>query len=307
MNLFKIRLPCQSARRVRFLRSAPIIATALAACVGALIPVRGQTVPRGLAAYDFGKAPRQNDLGKSLAEISGLAFGEGGRLFAHHDERALVFELDPATGRIARSFHVGRNGLRGDFEGMAIAGTRMFLISSDGALLGFAAGSEGAGVEAVRIRLATRRVCREIEGLDFDPSSESLLLACKFTSGRELRDRLVVLRYSLRTKKLDPAPFLSVPLQGLARFGLKAEFSPSGIAIHPRTGTLFIVAARENLLVELDRSGTFLGVIDLRGKVHHQPEGIAFGSDGALYIADEGRSGRATLTVYPADASRFPR
>jgi uncharacterized protein YjiK len=261
--------------------------------------LHAQTVASALAAYDFSKDPQQFDLGKALVEVSGLAVDADGLLFAHQDERAVVFELDRGTGRIVRSFHVGRNGLRGDFEGIATAGNRMFLISSDGTLLEFAAGADDESVEYTRSRIGTRASCREIEGLEFDATSESLLLACKFTSGRALRGRLLVLRYSLRTMTLDPKPFLSVSLEGLARFGLKPELSPSGIAINPRTGSIVIVAARENLLVELDRAGAFLGIIELRAKVHHQPEGVAFGADGTLYISDEGRSGRATLTVYP--------
>lgn len=246
--------------------------------------------------------PVQFDLGRSLREISGLAVDRSGRLFAHQDERGIVFQLDPSDGRITKTFRIGRNGVRGDFEGIALAGSRMFLISSDGELVEFGEGADGTSVEYERRNIRSRRTCAEIEGLDYDAAADALLLACKITTGRNLRDRLVVLTLPLLTGELAAEPRFSIPLQFLDRYDLDSELSPSGIAVHPVTRSIFIIAARENLLVELDPAGGVLGVARLRGKSHHQAEGIAFAADGTMYIADEGRSGRATLTVYPFTA-----
>jgi uncharacterized protein YjiK len=277
-------------------------------CSG-VTPASARQARSALATYDFEvKDPVQYELGKALEEISGLAIDASGRIFAHQDERAVVFELDPRSGRTIRTFRLGSNGVRGDFEGIAIAGERMYLISSEGTLVSFAAGADGRSVEYERIDTGAKKFCREVEGLDYDVSTRSLLIACKFTQGKELHNRLVILGFSLRTRQLEPSPRLSIPLSALAPFGLDDELNPSGIAIHPTTGTLFVIAARENMIVELDRSGRVLGGAKLRGKVHHQPEGIAFGADGTLYIADEGRSDRATLTVYPSSpAATEPR
>jgi len=260
-----------------------------------------------LQGYDLDPSDRiQFQLGRSITEISGLAIDARGRLFGHNDERAIVTQLDPATGDAVKSFRVGRNGVRGDFEGITFAGSRLFLISSGGDLLEFGEGADDQSVEYIKTEIQSDRVCDEIEGLDYDASWNALLLACKFTRGKALRDRMVVLRFSLRTRQLEAEPAFSIPLDFLADADLPAELSPSGLALHPVTRTIFLIAAREHLIVELDRAGTVLGLARLGRKAHPQAEGIAFAKDGTMYIADEGGSGRATLTVYPYRGSMEP-
>ena len=258
-----------------------------------------------LGAYDFAGDAAQVRLPSELREVSGLAMDGEGRLFAHQDERAIIFQIEPATGEIVPSFKLGRNGIRGDFEGVAVAGERMFLVSSDGVLYAFTPPGADGESRYERMRLDTGSRCSEVEGLDYDARFDELLLACKVTRGRALRDRLLVFAFSLRSNSLLDPPRLNVALDVLARDELKAELSASGIAVHPVTGTLFVIAARENLVVELTRSGELLGTAKLRSGTHRQPEGIAFAADGTLYIADEAPSGRATLTVYRPDVARF--
>ncbi|PLX31312.1 MAG: hypothetical protein C0600_06030 [Ignavibacteria bacterium] len=64
----------------------------------------------------------QFELPKRLKEISGLAVDDRGRLFAHDDESGIVYQLDPMTGKIVKSFRLGRTLVTEDFEGIAIAG-----------------------------------------------------------------------------------------------------------------------------------------------------------------------------------------
>ncbi|MGE0352695.1 MAG: hypothetical protein AB7Q69_05580, partial [Gemmatimonadales bacterium] len=73
-------------------------------------------------------------LPRALTEISGLAMNAEGRLFAHDDERGIIFEVDYRSGRILRSFSLGRRGLRGDYEGIAVVGQSIWLVTSDGTL-----------------------------------------------------------------------------------------------------------------------------------------------------------------------------
>lgn len=283
--------------RPHFAIAALALGASLATGVGAQSSERFTPALNG---YDFGTDDaRHVELQGRLREISGLAFDARSRLWAHDDERATAYRIDTTDGRIAASFDIGRNGARGDLEGIALAGSRFLLVTSDGKLVESAEGGAGETVEYTTTDMRSTDLCDDIEGLEYDPPANALLLACKTPHGRELRDRIVILRFSLRTRTLDAAPLLAVPVDALAEFGLDDGFSPSGIAIHPLTGTLLVIAGRERAIIEMSRDGRVLAAASLRNRYHAQAEGIAIARDGTLIIADEGGGGDATLTFYP--------
>ena len=252
--------------------------------------------------YALGRRDGQQvDLPRDLREISGLAISRDGRFFAHGDEQADVFEIDPLTGRAVRHFSLGEKTARGDFEGIAIAGSRFFLVTSAGGIVEFAAGADGERVAYTVHRGLPGEDC-EVEGLEYDARSDSLLLACKTPYSKPLESRLVVFAFPLARMRAESQPRISAPLDFLRAMDLGDELSPSGIAIHPTAGTIFVLAARQNLLVELSAEGHPLGARRLSGRNHRQPEGIAFASDGTLWIADEGGNGRSALTRYAMTA-----
>ena len=259
----------------------------------------GTQQPAGaLARYDLDRGKGlQTKLARGLDEISGLAV-MGDRVFGHGDERAVVYGIDLATGATTVAFAPGERGLRGDFEGVALADGRMYLVTSGGVLIAFRTGRDGEGIPYETHRGLSERNC-EVEGLEHDAATRSLLLACKTTGGRALRDRLVVFAYSLERLAPEAAPRYAIPLADIARRGGGNDLDPSGIAIHPVSHTLFVVAARQKLIVEFGRDGRVLGTRALPGRDHAQPEGIAFLEDGTMLIADEAAGGRATITRYP--------
>ncbi len=262
-----------------------------------------------LDQYDFSAdGGIRVELPSVLREVSGLATTADGRLFAHNDERGAVFQIDPETGQTLKVFSLGTLGLPGDFEGLAVAGDRFFLLSSEGRLVEFREGGDGAsvGYRAYPLNLA---VACEMEGLAFDPSTDALLLPCKTPRARNLAKHLVVLSVPLSSMKVLPEPRVFLPWKALDDRGLGDEFHPSAIEVHPVTGTLIIAAAREEALVEIGPGGDILATRDLKKKRHPQPEGIAFLPDGSLVLADEGQGGPGTLTRYPpagASAGNLP-
>ncbi len=258
---------------------------------------------QGLASYALdGDAAEQHELPGRLREVSGLAVTADGRLFAHDDERARVYQIEPRSGEVVKRFDVGEGGVRGDFEGIAIAGDRFYLVESDGTLYEFQEGEEKEDVPYREVKTALGRRC-EVEGLAHDPDSGSLLLVCKSTRGRDLRDRLVVFAAPLDTLQPDAEPRYQIPFASLRDVGARGRLHPSGIEVHPVTRQIFVVAAREEGIVEIDRAGRFVGAAELPGKQHVQPEGIAFVAD-ALALADEGTGRKATLTLYPRRRAR---
>ncbi len=244
---------------------------------------------------DFSRRAEHHELGRSLREISGLAITEDGRLFAHDDERATVYELDPHTGRRLRRFHLGRPVVPGDFEGLAVEGDTFYLITSRGVLYRFRepAARDVTAFGAVDTGVGAR--C-EVEGLAYDPVDGMLLAPCKTVPPREA-PYLVIYRLTTGPRP-RPASVLRVPLARLEAFGLPASFHPSGIEVDPRTRTIVLISARDRVVLELSRDLRIVDAVRLRQHRHPQMEGVAFAPDGSLLIADEGRSGRGRLTRY---------
>jgi uncharacterized protein YjiK len=237
-----------------------------------------------------------------LLEISGLAMDARGHLFAHQDETSVVYDIDPVARRVVKRFHAGRVGLRGDFEGIAVAGERIFLSTSDGDLLEFRAAANREAAPARTISTGLGRQC-ELEGLAFDRRTASLLFPCKTARVQRLRNRLTIFSVPLATLRPDPEPRISLPWSALERVGLDKGFHPSSVEVHPASGSLFLLAAQEEAVLEIGADGVLLAVKSLSKRRHPQPEGIAFGPDLSLWIADEGSPGGA-LARYPLASLR---
>lgn len=251
---------------------------------------------RVLDGYALGaRDATRHRLPVDLTEVSGLAVTADGRLLAHDDERAEIRTIDPATGEIVASFGLGRLGVNGDFEGIAVVDQRVYLITSDGRLYEFPLAADGERTEYRRTDTGLGPVC-EIEGLDHDSRTGSLLIACKQMHEGGPPG---IYAWDLREGRLEPRP----------RFALRdgrgrpLRVHPSGIAVHPASGHLVLVAARQRRLIEMDREGRVIAEVRLRGD-HPQAEGIAFLADGTLAIADEGGNGRARLALYAPSPGR---
>jgi uncharacterized protein YjiK len=253
-----------------------------------------------LPRYDLRAGSRRAlALPAALAEVSGLAVDGRGRLLAHQDEQPTLYVLDPDNAAIVQTIRVGPGEMRGDFEGVAVAGDRIFLVTSGGTLLEVVESPAGEAASSRSVTTGLDKIC-EVEGLAYDAASAALLLPCKTTWGKQLDDRLVVYAVPLATLALDPRPRIDVAHSDLKGAGLQRGFHPSAIEVHPRSGTLFLVAGREAAIVEISADGkTVLAARQLSRNAHPQPEGLAFGPGLELWIADEGGRGGGTLTSYP--------
>jgi hypothetical protein len=255
-----------------------------------------------LARYDLDARPDDTwELPKALQEISGLALDSAGRLFAHDDEQAIVYQLDPGTHRVIKRFSFGQPAVRGDFEAIAVVGDRVILGTSDGVLYAGEEGQDGHSVPYVMHATGAGRFC-EIEGMTPE-GREALLFACKAPRTRALAGHLAVLRWSLGRKALDSRPYLFVPLAEVTRPLKGSDFRPSEL-VRTRAGHYLVLAAREHAIVELTGAGEVVAVASLRHHDHPQAEGLAVGADGALLVADEGAGRRGTLSVYRPRSGR---
>lgn len=246
--------------------------------------------------YDLDRAPHVMDLGKRLKEVSGLATDARGRLFAHDDERGVVYRLDPMTGSVLSYFILGRTVVTEDFEGLAVAGKYFYLVTSAGAIYMFREGPDGGRVEyrVYRTPLGPRN---DVEGLCYDPSTESLLLACKGDPGKGYRGKRAVYSFDLTTKQLISKPRFLLDEKMLLKNARGKDVRPSAIERHPKSGNFFILAAQGETLIELSPAGKVLAQGKLDKKRHDQPEGLAFLADGSMLISDEGKK-HGTLSLY---------
>jgi uncharacterized protein YjiK len=251
-----------------------------------------------LGRYDLSAPPADRwELPKALQEISGLAFDSAGRLFAHDDEQAIVYQLDPATHRVVKRFSFGRPAVRGDFEAIAVVGRQVILATSDGVLYAGREGRDGESLPYVRQDTGVGRYC-ETEGVASEPDSGALLFVCKVPRTRVLSGHLAVLRWSLDRKALDPRPRILLGLGEITRELKGSTFHPSELARDSGSGHYLVLAGREHAIAEITSQGQVVAVARLRRADHRQAEGLAVGADGALLIADEGAGRRGTVTVY---------
>lgn len=231
-----------------------------------------------------------------LAEISGLALTPDGRLFAHSDESSAITELDYRRGTIIKQFFVGPKGWHGDFEGLAYAEDRFFLLESNGNLYEF---REGAAEERVDYKEHDNHLGKEceFEGLAYDSTANALILSCKNVGIDELKDMLVLYRYDIGNTNETGVSEVTVPLsEAIGANGWK-KLRPSDITVDPLSGNYVLVSSQEKALVALTPTGAVVFSRPLPDG-HPQSEGIAITRDGILIISDEAVNTAAAITLY---------
>lgn len=241
---------------------------------------------------------QQWNLPARLDEISGLALTGDERLLAVGDEHAIVYELDYTQGRLVKAFAFGDPTLRGDFEGIAWHGRRVYLVTSGGTIYSAGEGDDGERVPFREHRTELGRDC-EIEGLAADPESDQLLILCKRTLRGSDLARPMIFLWSTRDRTVEWVRRIELPHEAIEAELGAADLRPSGIARVRASGHWLIVAARQKALVEIDADGALVAArrLPLAGR-HRQPEGIELLADGRLLIADEADGEAPRLAVY---------
>ena len=235
-------------------------------------------------------------LPESLEEISGLALSADGRLFAHGDEVGDVFELNYRSGVLVKQFSLGRTPVLEDFEGITIAGDRMYLLVSNGKIYEFKEGNNGARVDYVIHDTRLGHEC-EFEGITFDPGLNALLLACKNVRAREYRDDLVIYAWKLPDGGGTGSPQIVVPLKEIMAASKLKSFHASDMTRDPLSGNYVLTAAQENGLLTITPEGKVVSARQLPGSMQHT-EGVAITPDSLLILSDEAGKHPAVIVLY---------
>ncbi|HET6760799.1 MAG TPA: hypothetical protein VFH13_01815 [Gemmatimonadaceae bacterium] len=265
----------------------------------AISAARTQQLARRIAMAEAGRtqgAPLAMwTLPAELREISGLALTGTGHVLAHGDEVSIISEIDPKTGIVLKRFAL-EGDPHGDFEGIASAGTDIYLLQSNGTLFKFTEGANGERVPYSKHDTRLGKEC-EFEGVAFEPDSSRLLLACKRVLKKSQSDELVIYRLPLPITDSLRLSVLAIPMAEVIGSNRWKRFHPSDMAVDPTTGNYVLVSAQEKGLAVIAPDGQVVRSEPLPAG-HRQAEGVAVTRDTILIVSDEATQKPAAITLY---------
>ena len=248
--------------------------------------------------YDLMNPDKIMRLPHELEEISGLSYFRDSIVVAVQDERGKLYFYDYNKQKLLDDFSFGNDG---DYEGVELVDKMIYAVKSNGVI--YIIDVNTKEIKSVKTRLKTRN---NVEGLAYDAEKNQLILACKGSPSLSKQDKKgrSFYAYNLNKQQLIKKPLFNVTKKEIASFLGKRyekkinEFKPSGVAVHPITGHVYILAHGGKWLLKLNRSYDIIGVSSLKSKLFRQPEGICFAPNGDLLISNEGDGGRGTLLYY---------
>ncbi|MCU0468753.1 MAG: SdiA-regulated domain-containing protein [Arcicella sp.] len=240
-------------------------------------------------AYDFENPSEKYVLPKKLKEISGLSYFKKNQLICINDEDGKIFIYDLVQKDIVEKISFGKDG---DYEGVEFVDDEVFVLKSNGRLKGFK-----IGLPFEREIDCTNPDVIEYEGLGYDPNTKHLLLAAK-ERVKDKDDKKMIYAYDFEKKVLFKN--IGIPEEQVTDKANGKEFKPSGIAVHPQTGQIFIIASAGKKLLILAKDGHKEALISLNPKTFIQPEGICFSPEGELFISSEGKDSEGYILKFTA-------
>ena len=237
-----------------------------------------------------------------LTEISGLAMYSDSVVACIQDETGVIFWYGLKERKIVDRYRFGGSG---DYEGIEIVGNQIYVLRSNGTIYQVSFENETTIVLNTPLKGANNA-----EGLTFDSKNNQLLIACKGKAGlnkKSIKGRAIY-GYSLN-QGFNPDPLYLITSKALETWNdqqttplnltkRKKAFMPSGIAVQPETGDIYLIANVGKLLIVLSPEGNIKYCVPLSPRVFRQPEGICFTSVGDLMISSEGQDGSGKIQTF---------
>ncbi len=231
-----------------------------------------------------------------LLEISGLALLENGNILAHNDQRGRIYVIDPLKGVILKWFSIGKNGIAADFEAIAVSGSDIFMLVSNGDVYQFREGEDRASVPFTKHDTKLGKEC-EFESLEIEAGTGAFLMPCKEIYKKSDRDQMLIYRW-LRQAGGEPlVERITVPLAVAIGENDWKRLRPSDMTIDPQTGNFIVISGPEKALIEFTPQWEVVRSLPLPGDPE-QPEGVAITPDGILIVASEGVSRPGEIALY---------
>jgi len=246
-----------------------------------------------------------------LKEISGISFIDSITIAAVEDENGIIYFYNLKDKKITGTKTFAKDG---DYEDLTVVGNDIYVVKSNGKLYQVK-DFRKLNSEITEVKTPFKDE-NNIEGLTYDKAGNRLLIAPKdkglVAGKKELKD---VYEISLPQHQVNTTPIHTIDLDKIAAFfkgdGLEEAskkflkalgnenmnkiFRTSALAVHPETQQLFILSSINNIIAVMKPDGAINQIIKLSGKEFSQPEGIAFTSDGRLFISNEGNKHPANI------------
>lgn len=252
-------------------------------------------------AFDFERPDEVAKLPSELTEISGLErWKSGDELLAVQDEDGQLFIVDASDGEVIGDFKFGKDR---DYEGITRVGDTIFVLEADGDVHRFLYRKDQKEFDSDKIE-TDFSYRNDTEGICYDERTNSLLIIPKDQELNPGDDdyRRGIYGMPLSTQEMEPQPRFYIDEFALGNIIYEKDkpyrIKPSGVAVDPLTGDIYVIASVGSVLVVIDRESDVKHVELLREKTFTQPEGITFNERGDLFISSEGRGGDAVIVTF---------
>ena len=240
---------------------------------------------RSMPGAQLVKIERKWELPDILSEVSGIAMMDNNRIACIQDEDGIIFIYNLKTSKIEKKIEFGDPG---DYEGIALVGTSAYVLRSDGSIFEV---NDFANKTAPAINHTIPLQGKyDFEGLCYDKKNNRLLLNIKDMDKNEFKP---IFAFDLTTKQLKPEPVFNINFNDPVFDILEVKKSdkilrPTEIGIHPVTGNIYVLEAKNPKLLILDPTGKPLKLYVFKEEQFRQAEGLSFRKEGKLYISNEG-------------------
>lgn len=255
--------------------------------------------------YDLKAPDKKYFMPYVLEEISGLSFRTPSSILAIDDESGKMFEYDVSQQKITHSISFYKSG---DYEGIEMVDSSVFVLKSDGDVFRFPYGPEkqARGIKYENA-LSSKN---DTEGLGYNPQTNHLIIACKEEGGigdNNLKSRAFY-TYDLKSMKLNEAPLFKIGPLELKEFWEqnrsfdyekdRIKFKPSAVATHPISGHYYVLSSVGKMLVVVNQTGKIQATYPVSPRILGQPEGLCFSPSGDMYISSEGEGDRGYILKF---------
>jgi DNA-binding beta-propeller fold protein YncE len=236
------------------------------------------------ADYEIENPVFQQYLSENLKEISGISHYAHNQIISINDEIGRLFIYDFNKQEIIDTLDFDVDG---DYEDVVFLENIAYILRSDGNIIAF-----DINTKNTKTFDGSHNDVEEYEGLGFEPKTNSLLLAAKIMQGDK-----TIFQYDLNNEKLTKK--FKIQKEDISKNGKHGkEFKPSGIAVHPKTNEIYVLASAGKKLLVLNENGKKLHQYNLDEDQFPQPEGICFTPNGDLIISSEGKKDQASISYF---------